>query len=103
MAVGGRLGLERSCHKYLRRRCGQKIVSAHDLRYAHEKIVHHSRKRIPGTPFIARKRKIAKRGRNILRIMPCENIVELNSRPLLHAKAPARKPRRTRRLCGLGP
>ena len=76
----------------------KKIVTSHDFRYAHRRIIHNRSERVARAVNIARQWKIAKRLRHILLVQSGEDIFKLNEGILRDAKPPAWRTDRRRFL-----
>ena len=75
----------------LRRGRRQEVVSSHNFRDTHHRIVHHHGKRIARAIRIARKREVAQGLRDILAIDTRKDIREFDLLLPFHAKTPARR------------
>ena len=75
---------------------GEKVVTAHDFGDAHQEIVHRTGKRIPRAELIAGERKIAKRPRDILLVMPRKGVIEGDNGIFKDSESPTGRSRTAR-------
>ena len=84
-------------YEYLRRRSWQEVVAPHDLRHAHQQVVHRDGQSVASAVWVARKGEIAQRARDVLLVWTCEGVVKAHGRSVRHAETPTRNSRRTGR------
>ena len=91
---------ERTGDKDLRRSGGQQVIAAHNLCYAHEKVVDCAGEGVARPILVARQRKVAKDRRDVLLEVPGKGVIKGNGGVSRGLEPPARGTRgRKPRLC----